>query len=126
MASITKISLGGFKSIKDLRPLELRPANLLIGPNGACKSNLMSFLNFHDTSETAFIRKHGYVEDDRYLRSDAGNLAAFLYGLKLRQSPYYRRIIEAIRQVAPFFDDFVLVPKAETDRRSILLNWKDC
>jgi len=45
--------------------------------------------------------------------------------LKRRQSAYYRRIVEAIRQVAPFFDDFVLVPKAETDDRQILLNWKD-
>jgi predicted ATPase len=238
MAKITKIGVGGFKSIKDLQALEVRPANMLIGPNGAGKSNLISFLNllkalpdgtlqdyvgraggaetllhygakvtpamwaaieftgktgegryffwltatvtdslvfrqeqviyararssgqqiyqlgsghkesllmadenqfleiwellagiqifhFHDTSETALIRKHGYVEDSRYLRNDAGNLAAFLFGLKRRQSAYYRRIVQAIRQVAPFFDDFVLVPKAETDDKSILLNWKD-
>src|SRR5258708_36096436 len=71
------------------------------------------------------IRKQGYVEDNRHLRNDAGNLAAFLYGLKQRKLAYYRRIVEAIRQVAPFFDDFVLVPKAETEQRSILLNWKD-
>src|SRR5207253_9397998 len=45
MGRITKISVGGFKSIKDLRPLDLRPANLLIGSNGAGKSNLISFLN---------------------------------------------------------------------------------
>ena len=238
MAKITKLGVGGFKSIKDLQPLELRPANLLIGPNGAGKSNLISFLNllkaladetlqeyvgraggaetllhygakatpamwadieftgktgegkyffrltatvtdslvfgqeqliyararssgqqayqlgsgqkesllmadgnqfpeirellagvqifhFHDTSETALVRKHGYVEDSSYLRNDAGNLAAFLYGLKRRQSAYYRRIVEAIRLVAPFFDDFVLIPKTETNEKSILLNWKD-
>jgi predicted ATPase len=45
--------------------------------------------------------------------------------LKRRQGAYYRRIVEAIGQVAPFFDDFVLVPRAETDGKSILLNWKD-
>src|SRR5256885_13135874 len=45
MGRITKISVGGFKSIKDLRPLDLRPANLLIGSNGAGKSNLISFLD---------------------------------------------------------------------------------
>src|ERR1035438_356821 len=45
MAKITKIGVGGFKSIKNLQPLELRPANMLIGPNGAGKSNLISFLN---------------------------------------------------------------------------------
>jgi len=238
MTKLTEIGIGGFKSIKNLQPLELRPVNILIGSNGAGKSNLISFLNllraiaegilqdhvgraggaetllyygaketpmmwaslgfegktgpgnysfwlaatetdslvftqeqvtyrrirgsehrpqqlgsghkesllmadenqfreiwelladiqifhFHDTSPTARIRKHGYVEDDRYLQNDAANLAAFLYRLKQRQPPYYRRIVEAIRQVAPFFDDFVLVPRAETDQRSILLNWKD-
>jgi predicted ATPase len=45
MAKITKIGVGGFKSIKDLQALEVRPANMLIGPNGAGKSNLISFLN---------------------------------------------------------------------------------
>ena len=70
----------------------------------------IQIFHFYDTSQTAHIRKHGYVGDNRYLRNDAGNRAAFLYGLKQRQPPYYRRIIEAIRQVAPFFDDFVLVP----------------
>jgi predicted ATPase len=85
----------------------------------------IQIFHFHDTSETALIRKHGYVEDDRFLRKDAGNLAAFLHGLKRRQGAYYRRIVEAIRQVAPFFDDFALVPRAETEGKSILLNWKD-
>src|SRR5207244_2395834 len=34
-----------FKSIKDLQPLDLRPVNILIGSNGAGKSNLISFLS---------------------------------------------------------------------------------
>jgi predicted ATPase len=37
----------------------------------------IQIFHFHDTPETALIRKHGYVEDDRFLRNDAGNLAAF-------------------------------------------------
>jgi predicted ATPase len=238
MIRVTHLGVGGFKSIKNLQPLELRPTTILIGSNGAGKSNLISFLDllraiaagnlqdyvarsggaetllyygaketrsmwgvvrftgktgegsylfqlaptatdtlvfsqeqinyaitrssnpevvqlgsghkesmlladenrfpeilalltgiqifhFHDTSQTAHIRKHGYVEDSHCLRNDAGNLAAFLYGLKQRQPAYYRRIVEAIRQVAPFFDDFFLVPRAETEGRSIILNWRD-
>ena len=58
------------------------------------------------------------------MRNDASNLAAFLYALKLRESPYYRRIVDTIRLLAPFFDDFVLAPRRENPR-SILLNWKD-
>jgi len=45
MTKLTEIGIGGFKSIKNLQPLELRPVNILIGSNGAGKSNLISFLN---------------------------------------------------------------------------------
>ncbi|MDR1165290.1 MAG: AAA family ATPase [Deltaproteobacteria bacterium] len=37
---------------------------------------------FNDTSETAKIKDRGYVDDARFLRRDAGNLAAFLKMLK--------------------------------------------
>jgi predicted ATPase len=36
----------------------------------------------------------------------------------------YQRIVELIRQVAPFFDDFDLAPMP-ADANSILLNWRD-
>lgn len=42
MDMLTHVSLRGFKSIKDI-DLELRPLNILIGANGAGKSNLVSF-----------------------------------------------------------------------------------
>ena len=234
---LTSIGVGGFKSIRDLQPLELRPINVLIGANGAGKSNLVSFLrllnaipklrlqefvareggantllhygakqtpqlwaslefetadgsnlylfqlastatdslifsdeqldhristaspaerfqlgsghkesalavdnkafiqilgllagirvfHFEDTSATAAIRRRGYIEDGNYLREDAGNLAAFLYGLRARQPSYYQRIVATIRQVAPFFEDFDLAPMP-ADPNSIVLNWKD-
>ena len=37
---------------------------------------------FHDTSSTAKIRVQGYIDDAKYLRSDGGNLAAFLRALR--------------------------------------------
>lgn len=80
--------------------------------------------HFHDTSATAAVRKTGYIDDSRVLRNDAGNLAAFFYGLKQSALPYYRRIIETIRLLAPFFDDFVLAPST-ADGNTIRLNWKD-
>ena len=237
MARLTSIGVGGFKSIKNLQPFQLRPVNVFVGANGAGKSNLISFFrllnaipagrfqefvgraggatallwygsketpalwanlefegktgrglylfelrstetdslifsaeevesrttahspprrrnlgsgqreslvtaeendcgelrgllagvqvfHFEDTSESAAIRRRGYIEDNRQLRNDAGNLAAFLYGLRQSQRLYYDRIVSAIQQIAPFFDDFELLP-LKTDPNAILLNWRD-
>lgn len=44
MARLTKIGVGGYKSIRDLQSLEIHPLNVLIGANGAGKSNLLSYL----------------------------------------------------------------------------------
>lgn len=42
MSRLTKIKINGFRSIKETT-LEIRPLNVLIGANGAGKSNLISF-----------------------------------------------------------------------------------
>jgi predicted ATPase len=80
--------------------------------------------HFEDTSDTAAIRRRGYIEDNQSLRPDAGNLAAYLLQLRQHHRPYYDRILTAIRQVAPFFDDFDLRPM-KSDPNSVLLNWRD-
>lgn len=43
MASLDKITLSGFKSIKELRDFKLNKLNVLIGANGAGKSNFVDF-----------------------------------------------------------------------------------
>ncbi len=45
MAKLAHISIQGFKSIAKLEALELRPINLLIGANGAGKSNFLEVFN---------------------------------------------------------------------------------
>jgi predicted ATPase len=42
----------------------------------------------------------------------------------LRGTSSYRRIVETIRQIAPWFGDFVLQP-SEKNKRFILLNWRE-
>ena len=79
---------------------------------------------FHDTSSSARIRKSGYIEDNRYLRDDAGNLAAFLHGLERTDLECYRRIEDTIRLAFPAFGGFVLGPRT-TDTNRILLNWHE-
>jgi predicted ATPase len=81
--------------------------------------------HFHDTSETAGMKRVGVLHDNDSLRSDASNLAAFLYRL-LKESPdVYRQIRKTIRLAIPFFDDFTLKPqKLRSGERQIRLLWR--
>jgi predicted ATPase len=79
--------------------------------------------HFHDTSSTARVRQYCYVGDNRWLMSDAGNLAALL--LRLRQENggiAYQRIVATIRLIAPFFRDFVMEPSGP-NKRDVNLDW---
>lgn len=82
------------------------------------------YFQFHDTSETAKVKQYSYIHDNSYLKSNAGNLSAFLYMLRETQYSYYKRIILTIRQMLPFFDDFVLESSA-FNQDQIMLKWKE-
>ncbi len=81
--------------------------------------------HFHDTSDTAKVKGVGGINDNAYLRPDASNLAAFLYSLKYGSfKSYYEAIRDQIRQVAPFFEDFIL--RADpTNESKIRLEWRE-
>ena len=66
--------------------------------------------HFHDTSDSARVRKPCDVADNKRLRPDASNLAAFLHLLQQRHPGEYRNVVDTIRLTAPFLDDFVLEP----------------
>lgn len=84
------------------------------------------YFQFHDTTKEAKIRKKGYIGDNKFLRSNAGNLAAFLYGIKRQKDgePYYQRIVRYIQQVMPQFGDFIMEPSV-TDANYISLDWRE-
>lgn len=63
--------------------------------------------HFHDTSDTAKVKQPHAANDTLRLKSDAANLAAYLRMLREMHEKEYRRIVETIRLVMPFFDDFV-------------------
>ena len=63
--------------------------------------------HFHDTSATAPVRQAHGLRDNLLLKSDAGNLGAFLRRLRERYPDHHRQIVEAVRLAAPFFGDFV-------------------
>lgn len=91
--------------------------------------NLLSrcqVFQFHDTSSTAKIRSEGYVDDARYLRSDGGNLAAFLRQMRSKDPGrrYYERIVRHIQLMVPQFLDFDLEPSPANDKY-VRLNWRE-
>lgn len=81
--------------------------------------------HFHDTSDTAGVKRLGSLQDNEYLRPDASNLAAYLYRLSEESPEVYKQIRKTIRLAIPFFDDFVLKPrKLKTEEEQIRLLWK--
>jgi predicted ATPase len=80
--------------------------------------------HFQDTSQNAPVKQFTSTGDNIALRNNAGNLAATLLNLRTSSKTKlraYRRILGAVRQVAPFFRDFVLQP--ENDDR-VRLRWQ--
>jgi len=80
--------------------------------------------HFHDTSESAQMKKIGDINGNLFLRPDAGNLAAFLFRLQTTHPEHYEAIRDTIRLVAPFFDDFILRPLPQNEHK-IQLEWRE-
>ena len=82
--------------------------------------------HFHDSSSTAPMRRSEIVEDNQFLRSNAGNIAPFLLMLKNSQffNTCYEEIVSAIRLVIPFFDDFRLDVMEFGDAKKVKLSWQ--
>lgn len=79
--------------------------------------------HFHDTSRTSPLKQQSNVDDNRSLRNDGSNLPSFLYFLKLKHPASLNKITNVIREIAPFFIEFVLEPSRLNDQM-IRLEWK--
>lgn len=93
-------------------------------PTAKVIRNMMSdwqVFQFHDTSSSAIIKQTRYLDDSYFLRANAGNLAPFLFRMREHKIEHYRRIVETIKLCAPFFHDFVLIPRD----KNVVLNWKE-
>jgi predicted ATPase len=66
--------------------------------------------HFHDTSESAKVKQTHGTNDNLRLKVDAENLAAYVRMLKEKHTAHYQQIIQTIRLVAPFFDEFLYRP----------------
>ena len=79
--------------------------------------------HFHDTTPTAGMKQVGMLSDTVSLHHDASNLAPFLYMLKQSYPESYKDIVDVVKMVAPYFDDFILEPNAE-NAEIVRLRWK--
>jgi predicted ATPase len=77
--------------------------------------------HFHDTGKAAPMRRYETVDDCDYLRFDAANIAPFLLDLKNNKKSTYTQIVDTIRLVTPFFDDFILKPNKN---EKVRLRWR--
>lgn len=136
----------GHEQIYYQGPDHERPWNLVLGrgqretrlhaeakghPGPSVASHVVDLLmgcrvyHFHDTSGDAPVKQFTSTADNVALRNDAGNLAAVLLNLKNSDEragqAAYARILGSIKQVAPFFRDFVLQPEANDRLR---LRWR--
>ena len=227
MSQIQSISIEGFRSIKSIKDLELRPLNLLIGANGSGKSNFLGALallqtvvaipgsvhtyvrraggaskllyfgpkvtqeinfaadfsdgsggfgvelfsgpedlfshrvltdqttlppgfaenfdpkrptvpelaylaetvgswnkfHFHDTGPSSPMKTTANLHDNRELRADGSNLAAFLHLLCEKYSTSYDSILSIVKQANPFIEDFILKPQ-QLNEQMIRLEWQ--
>jgi predicted ATPase len=69
------------------------------------------------------MKKTADINDNRYLRQDGSNLAAFLYYLREKHQTSYSLIRRTVQRVAPFFDDFQLEPQ-KLNPEKIRLEWR--
>lgn len=81
--------------------------------------------HFHDTSVTAGMKRWGAVHDNEFLRSDASNLAAYLYRLSQEYPDVLEEIQRTVRLGIPIFDKFVFKPRTmPTQEEQVNLQWQ--
>lgn len=93
---------------------------------GYVKKQLASFkiYHFHDTSLKSPMRGPSAMGDYEMLRSDASNLAAWLYRLKQTDKSSFQLIEGTVKSVAPYFRKFHLEPDA-INSHQIKLEWEE-
>jgi predicted ATPase len=89
-------------------------------------SNIKGFQVFHfdDVSTNSNKKRLQNIEESYPLHPEGDNIAAFLYYLKQNYIDSYDKIVEVIRLVIPYFDDFILEPES-THSNQIKLKWRE-
>lgn len=78
----------------------------------------------HDTSAFAGMRLPEITQRGRTLAPDASNLAAHLLYLRETHPAVYTEIVNSVRLVAPYFDDFLLTIEHSDSEKKVALDWR--
>ncbi len=84
--------------------------------------NSFKTYHFQDTGEKSPMKQTNKINDNRYLRENGENLAAYLYYLQKKHPKNFEIIESNIHSVAPFFDKFDLAPD-RLNETQIELRW---
>jgi len=84
----------------------------------------LKIYHFHDTSKSAGVKQSFNIQDNEYLYEDARNLASFLFKLQQKEPKILERIVQTIRLIAPYFEEFVLKPDIMNEE-NIKLGWRE-
>lgn len=87
--------------------------------------NSWQVYHFHDTSATSAMRRSEIVDDCMKLRPNGSNIAPYLLNLREESVDIYESIVDHVKLVAPFFDDFLLTPRKNGKKTlKVKLDWK--
>lgn len=78
------------------------------------------FYHFHDAGAKSPMKTMTDLHDNRHLRAEGSNLAAFLFLLSKKHPNEYSQIRQTVRLAAPLFDDFVLQPSRLNEEKILL------
>ncbi len=79
--------------------------------------------HFHDTGKDAPMRHYEIIQDNKVLRFNASNIAPYLLQLRTKSPAVYSEILNSVRLVMPFFDDFLLDVTAFGEKQKVNLSW---
>ena len=106
--------------------VDVAQASSSVGPNPVTARVVVHLLRgcqvfqFHDTSDTSNFKKRWDAEDNNYLRTHGGNLAAVLHRLEEEDVQRFDMICQHVRRVLPVFDRF----QVDQSYGKVSLRWK--
>jgi len=83
--------------------------------------------HFHDTSQTAPMRHSEIIQDCHVLRSNASNIAPFLFFLQKMYPVEYNEILRTCQLIMPFLKDFLLyeeISGSANEIKKVRLSWR--
>ncbi len=102
----------------------LRTASVKFARYASADVSSYRVYHFHDTSRTAGVKQPSKIDDNRSLAADASNLASMLLLFKQKFPDHFNLIESTIKQIAPFFDGFVVEP-LRANPEMIKLEWRE-